>query len=212
MNNSATRQNKWTEEHDSILKERFHTEYLQDIADDMGFSRSTVQQHARKLGLRKADPRERNKDIRAFVELEFHNLTYKEMAKRTGLNDYTIFKIARELGLVRTREKWNENIGTGLRETYRSERRRVMFGLDQRTKWKVVCNRKKIRLRHKLKEQGYIVAKGGHTVYYTDDIVRRPKRERNGEKLGFTFMPLPAAQSVEETGEDQHLHTGAAVD
>lgn len=212
MTNSTIKQNRWTEEHDAILTERFHTEYLQDIADDMGFSRSTVQQHAKILGLRKADPRERNKDIRAFVELEFHNLTYKEMAKRTGLNDYTIFKIARELGLVRTREKWNENIGTGLREAYRSERRRVMFGLDQRTKWKVVCNRKKIRLRHKLKEQGYIVAKGGHSVYYTDDIVRRPIRERNGEKLGFKFMPLPAAQSVEETGEDQHLHTGAAVD
>lgn len=210
--NIKTTQGRWNSDHDAILMERFHTDYLQDIADEIGFSRSTVQEHARRLGLRKEDPRQRNSDIRAFVGMEFHNLTYKEMAKRTGLNEYTIFKIARELGLVRTREKWNENISSGLRESYKSERARVMFGLEQKTNWKVVCNRKKIRLRHKLKSLGYIVAKGDTDVYYTDDTDRHPQRERNGEKLGFTFMPLSVAECAEETGEDQHLRPCTAVD
>lgn len=212
-NNSYTPQARWNSQHDEMLKERFHSEYIQDIADEMGFSRSTVQAHAKKLGLRKEDPRKRNRDVRAFVEMEFHNLTYKEMAKQTGLREYTIFKIGRELGLVRTREKWNENIGKGLHRSYESERRRVMFGLEQRTNWKVVCNRKKIRLRHKLKSHGYIVDKGDSNVYYTDDTRRHPIRERNGEKLGFKFMPLPVYECVEETGEDQHLQPcTAAVD
>lgn len=197
--NPRTKAKKWTAEHDSILQERFDTDYVQDIADDLGFSRSTVHHHARQLGLAKRDPRRRNRDVRAFVEMEYHNLTLKEMAKRTGLNKYTIFRITRELGLSRTREKWNENISKACSEVYKSERRRVMFGLDQRTNLKVVSNKRKIRLRHKLKEHGYIVAKGDHTVYYTDDLVRHPIRERNGERLGFKFKPLPA-QSMEETG------------
>ncbi len=210
--NTKTTPGRWNAEHDEILKERFHTDYIQDIADEIGFSRSTVHEHARKLGLRKADPRQRNKDIRAFVEMEFDNLTYKEMSKRTGLNEYTIFKIARELGLTRTREKWNENIGKGCRETFQRERRRAIFGLNQETRWKIGCNRKKVRLRHKLREHGYIVAKGDNTVYYTDDLERHPIRERNGEKLGLRFMPLPAAECPEETGDDQHLRPCGAVD
>lgn len=75
---------KWTTEHDDILKERFHSDYIHEIANDMGFSRSTVQEHARQLGLRKNDASQRNNDARAFVRMEYDNLSYKEMAKRTG--------------------------------------------------------------------------------------------------------------------------------
>lgn len=189
---------KWNEEHDSILQERFQTDSLQDIADDLGFSRSTVQEHARQLGLRKEDPTRRNLDIREFIIMEYDNLTIKEMAKRTGFHKDTIGNIARSLGLRRTRPKWNENIRKARVETIKSERRRVVFGLEQRTRLKVVSNPQKHYLRQKMRQFGYIAAKGSNTVYYTDDTDRRPIRERNGERLGFKFKPLPA-QCAEET-------------
>lgn len=189
---------KWTDEHDSILKERFQTNYLHEIADELGFSRSTVQEHARQLGLRKNDARQRNSDVREFVMMEYENLSFKEMAKRTGLHHDTIGKIARKLGLRRTRHHWNGNIRKARIETIKSERRRVVFGLDQRTNLKVVCNKQKLYLRQKMRQHGYIAAMGSNTIYYTDDTERHPIRERNGERLGFKFKPLPA-QCAEET-------------
>lgn len=209
---SRTTTERWTPEHDEILRERFHGEYIQDIADDLGFSRSTVNVHARRLGLRKENPKQRNKDVREFVRMEFENLTYREMAERTGLNDYTIFKIASEMGLSRTKDKWKEHISRGRKEVYKKERRRVIFGMDQKTRLKVVSNKKKHRLRHKLRKHGYIVAKGDNTVYYTDSLECHPIRERNGEKLGLRFKPLPSVLSPEETGEDQHLRPCGTVD
>lgn len=210
--NPTTKIQKWTEEHDSILKERFETEYLHDIARAMGFSRSTVQEHARQLGLSKREQRKRNSDIREFVEMEHENMTYKEMAKRAGVHRVTVWKIANELGLKRSRDKWNDHIRKSRIERIKSEKRRIMFGLEQRTKLKVVCNKSKHYLRQKLRQFGYVADKGSNTVYYTDDTVRKPIRERNGERLGFIFKPLPSYLCTEETGEDQHLRPCEAVD
>lgn len=191
--NPRKKAQKWTIEHDEILKSRFHSEYVHDIADDMGFSRSTVQEHARQLGLRKKGANERNHDIKAFVKKEYDNLSYREMARRTRLHTVTIYKIAKELGLSSSRQRTNENIRRARNETIRSERRRIMFGLEQRTNLKVVCNLKKLYLRQKMRQCGYIAARGGNTIYYTKYTVRRPIRERNGRNLGFEFKPLDNA-------------------
>lgn len=196
--NQTKKIQKWNGEHDSILRERFQTDCLQDIADDLGFSRSTVQEHARQLGLRKEDPTRRNLDIREFIKMEYDNLSFGEMAKRTGFHVDTIGKIARSLGLRRTRPQWNENIRKARVATIQSERRRVIFGLEQRTKLKVVSNPQKHYLRQKMRQFGYIADIGSNTLYYTDVTDRRPIRERNGERLGFKFKPLPA-QCAEET-------------
>lgn len=196
--NQTKKIQKWNGEHDSILRERFQTDCLQDIADDLGFSRSTVQEHARQLGLRKEDPTRRNLDIREFIKMEYDNLSFGEMAKRTGFHVDTIGKIARSLGLRRTRPQWNENIRKARVATIQSERRRVIFGLEQRTKLKVVSNPQKHYLRQKMRQFGYIADIGSNTLYYTDGTDRRPIRERNGERLGFKFKPLPA-QCAEET-------------
>jgi hypothetical protein len=54
----------WTPDHDDILKERFHTDCLHDIASHIGCTRSTSSRHARRLGLRKETPSGRNRDAR----------------------------------------------------------------------------------------------------------------------------------------------------
>ena len=50
----------WTPDHDDILKERFHTDCLHDIASHIGCTRSTISRHARRLGLWKETPSGRN--------------------------------------------------------------------------------------------------------------------------------------------------------
>lgn len=194
---------KWTDEDTRILREGFQTCSLDELARTLDCCVTTVSKHARKLGLKKDNPSGRNYDARAFILMEYDNLTYKEMAERTGLAYNTICRITSELGLRRTNEQKYANLSKSRRELYKSERRRVIWGLDQKTNLKVVSNKERLNLRQKLRRCGYIVIKGDNTIYYTDDLVRRPVREANGEKLGLRFMPLqdnndPSAMALAE--------------
>ena len=192
-----TKRTVWTPDHDEILKVRFHTDYLHDIASHIGCTRSTVCRHARRLGLKKKNPSGRNRDARAFILMEYPNLAYQEMAERTGLNKHTITRIARELGLERTEEQLRDIRSRRRKELIQKERRRIIFGLDQRTNIKVVSNNQKIRLRD------------GHTFFYYPGLRRHPVKEANGKTLGFTFLPLPTA-CAEET-EDYSASPAASA-
>ncbi len=198
---TTTKRTLWTPDHDDILKERFHTDCLHDIASHIGCTCSTVSNHARRLGLRKNSPSGRNSDARSFVLIEYPNLSYQEMAERTGLHTETIRIIARELGLERTPEQLRKIRSRRRKELIQKERRRIIFGLDQKTNIKVVSNHQKIRLRGSLKRLGYILGTDGHTFYYYPGLRRHPIKESNGRALGFTFLPLPTA-CTEETIHD----------
>ena len=198
---TTTKRTLWTPDHDDILKERFHTDCLHDIASHIGCTCSTVSNHARRLGLRKNSPSGRNSDARSFVLIEYPNLSYQEMAERTGLHRETIRIIARELGLERTPEQLRKIRSRRRKELIQKERRRIIFGLDQKTNIKVVSNHQKIRLRGSLKRLGYILGTDGHTFYYYPGLRRHPIKESNGRALGFTFLPLPTA-CTEETERD----------
>ena len=198
---TTTKRTLWTPDHDDILKERFHTDCLHDIASHIGCTCSTVSNHARRLGLKKISPSGRNSDARSFVLIEYPNLSYQEMAERTGLHRETIRIIARELGLMRTPEQLREIRSRRRKELIQKERRRIIFGLDQKTNIKVVSNHQKIRLRGSLKRLGYIIGTDGHTFYYYPGLRRHPIKESNGRALGFTFLPLPTA-CTEETIHD----------
>ena len=198
---TTTKRTLWTPDHDDILKERFHTDCLHDIASHIGCTCSTVSNHARRLGLKKISPSGRNSDARSFVLIEYPNLSYQEMAERTGLHRETIRIIARELGLERTPEQLRKIRSRRRKELIQKERRRIIFGLDQKTNIKVVSNHQKIRLRGSLKRLGYILGTDGHTFYYYPGLRRHPIKESNGRALGFTFLPLPTA-CTEETIQD----------
>lgn len=198
---TTTKRTLWTPDHDDILKERFHTDCLHDIASHIGCTCSTVSNHARRLGLRKISPSGHNSDARSFVLIEYPNLSYQEMAERTGLHRETIRIIARELGLERTKKQLREIRSRRRKELIQKERRRIIFGLDQKTNIKVVSNHQKIRLRGSLKRLGYILGTDGHTFYYYPGLRRHPIKESNGRALGFTFLPLPTA-CTEETIHD----------
>lgn len=198
---TSAKRTLWTPDHDDILKERFHTDCLHDIASHIGCTCSTVSSHARRLGLRKISPSGRNSDARSFVLIEYPNLSYQEMAERTGLHRETIRIIARELGLERTPEQLRKIRSRRRKELIQKERRRIIFGLDQKTNIKVVSNHQKIRLRGSLKRLGYIIGTDGHTFYYYPGLRRHPVKESNGRALGFTFLPLPTA-CTEETIHD----------
>lgn len=129
--------------------------------------------------------------------MEFDSLSYAEMAERLNMSTVTVWKIAKELGLVRTEEQKRANLSRIRTELIKAERRRVIWGIDQKTDLKVVCNRPRLSLKRKLRQCGYIVTPDENIVYYDEGLKRRPRREANGIKLGLKFMPLPVENNIE---------------
>lgn len=65
------------------------------------------------------------------------------------------------------------------RETVKAEKRRVLFGLDQKTKLKVVAApHGKWSHKHTLKKRGYKVERGSRVVYYDQNTNRSERAER----------------------------------
>lgn len=189
----------WTTEDDNILREQFRTTRTKDIARELGCDMSTVNYHARKLGLSKENSCNRNDEVRRLLKQNHLSMSYSEIARRTGVTRTTVCLVARKLGIKHTYEQKCAKIRNGLNEAYKKERRRILYGLEQKTGWKIGCNKARNNLRRKLKKEGYIVDEYDiNILYYTDDLIRHPMREQNGEALGLRIMPLPD-ESAEET-------------
>lgn len=68
-------------------------------------------------------------------------------------------------------------------QTVASEKRRVLFGLPQKTKLKVVpAPPGKASFRHTMRKRGYIIARGGKTVYYDESTNRSEKTEKTAKE------------------------------
>lgn len=78
-------------------------------------------------------------------------------------------------------------------ETLQRERRRVLYGFEQRTRLRVVVQPKaKCCLRSNMKcKFGYIPDKGNpNVIYYDENTVRRPVMEDHIRKFGVEVKPL----------------------
>lgn len=119
---------------------------------------------------------------------EFSNF---EIAEKLKVSLSTIKRIIREQSFSRTREE-SESIRRRTRkELIRAERRRAIFGLDQKTDIKVFTNRERNNLKYCLKRKRYkFLQRGDNTAYYDDNTARHPPYEERGRKLGLKFKQL----------------------
>lgn len=100
----------------------------------------------------------------------------------------------KRLGKKKNRERIRKS-AEGRRQTVKAEKRRVLFGLDQKTKLKVVAApRVKISYRHLLKKRGYIVLKGRREIFYAETTNRSELSElRASQKCRLEFKKLETA-------------------
>ncbi|MBP3245572.1 MAG: hypothetical protein J6M59_10795 [Bacteroidaceae bacterium] len=79
------------------------------------------------------------------------------------------------------------------RQTVKRERRRLIFGLEQRTKMKLHINgfderqRRKTSHRYLFKKRGYIVERGGNVMYWDENTSRSTQMEANAPLYGLTI-------------------------
>lgn len=78
------------------------------------------------------------------------------------------------------------------KKTVLAEKRRVLFGLPQRTKLKVVASpRNKVAYRYTLKKRGYIVSKAAKDIFYNESTNRSEIVERTAQvKYRFSIKEL----------------------
>jgi hypothetical protein len=70
------------------------------------------------------------------------------------------------------------------KKTVLAEKRRVLFGLDQKTKLKVVAApHAKNAFRYTLKKRGYVIGRGENTIYYDINTQRSKTCERTALKI-----------------------------
>lgn len=120
-------------------------------------------------------------------------LSFGDIAERLGISRRSVIRVAAQWNIYRTPEEITLLRSKGRINLIRKERRRITFGLDQKSRLKVVHNPERKKLRFLLKRKGYIVTPGDNKVYYPNEKVRKYEYEIKGKSLGLKFYPLEAA-------------------
>lgn len=140
------------------------------------------------FGLKKMKATDPASDTARMIAEYWDCCTLPQIAVKCGCSISTVKRVAASLGLRCPKDKRRERITTGINERHRSENRRILFGLEQKTKRKLVKNDARNALRKKLRAAGYIVSRGSNTIFIPDGLKRLVRREQNACKLGFHFF------------------------
>lgn len=116
-------------------------------------------------------------------------ISYGDMAALLGISRRSVMRIAAQWNIYRTPEQTRLIMSNSRKELIKKEKRRVTFGLEQKTRLKVFSNKERHKLRYLLKRKGYVVIPGNNIVYYPNERIRKHDYEIRGRKLGLKFQP-----------------------
>lgn len=92
-------------------------------------------------------------------------------------------------------EEWKEKISKSVKKQFADEKRRVLFGLEQKTNRKVIKAPKfKCELRFRMRKLGYIIPRGSNTAYWNEETKRNESKERTAAKYGIRVEQWIEAQ------------------
>lgn len=179
------------------LKENFCHTKNQELADELGISPRSVVRMARTLGLWKTGE---------FVAVMQQNAA--EHAARTnrasggnaGTKNLLVYgKAYRFKKGERQKDKMSaeafdamhRHIGEQRKKTIKAEKRRVLFGLEQKTKLRVVqVPKEKICLRNGLRKKGYEIARASNEAFITAATHRSEVMEARAMSMGISFTSI----------------------
>lgn len=184
-----------------IIKHYKHTKN-RDIQERFGIGESTLHRLARKHGLKKSKQFARkvqreNAEIGFAVCEEYgiyeQNAEYarEQWRQRKERGETLGFKKGesnKDRMSPRKFKAMMERTHEKRRESIRKDRLRIKWGLEQKTRMKLVHNRDRTIYRHLLKRKGYIVERGCRTVYFDKNTQRSAVMERRASTKGLTVM------------------------
>lgn len=190
------------------LREHFRNTRNAEIAERLGISETSVHRLARLWGLTKT-PRFMRKCQRATADAakasHLRNGTYPPKGYRIPRSEEFQFRPgvsgAERLGKRKERRRV-EKSAESRRRTLKEERARALFGLERRTRLRVVrLPRYVARQRYYLRSRGYVIDNGSFVVYYTPETRRSPSFEARTRAscpryVHFEFKPIQDREAV----------------
>lgn len=183
-----------TQEQLEWFRDNFDHTRNQELADHLGTSPRCVTRMARELGLWKT------KEFVAAMQRnasEHGARTNRLMGGNAGaVNLIKYGKATRFKPGTTQRDRMSPEAyeamlvkrGAARKELFKKERRRVVFGLEQKTNLRVVqCPREKVLLRLNLRRHGYEIARASNEATVTNETRRSIKMEARAEKMGIRF-------------------------
>ena len=171
---------KATREQIAEVERLFPTTNSQELADRMGISLYKLQYIARSHGIYKTHEymsRIRTESMRAVYERDKDTEKGQHWFKK-GYDFRERFGDKADEMMKKSSDKLNA--------ARRADRRRVLFGLPQRYKFKIGGGgRKRVHQRYRLRQLGYYVDKGSNVCYYDANTKRSLVLEER--YLGLTF-------------------------
>ena len=178
----------WMEEHFAHTKN-------EEVARYLGVSRRTAVRLARGMGLEKSAEFARAMQANAVEHAVRANRGQGNAGKANLLKYGKAYRFKPGMGnkdrlsAEALSEMYRRSAETRKRMVM-AERRRVAFGLEQRTALRVVkAPKAKIYLRHELRKRGYVVAHASSDATITTDTRRSATLEQRAEKMGIRFYP-----------------------
>ena len=190
-----------TESQEKWLRLHFKHTKNAEIAARLGISESAVHRYARLWGLVKTKAFRRSTQLNAAAkakESHLRNGTYPPKGYRIPGSEKAGFKkgVTPLQRLGKRREKARiEKAAATRRETIRRDKARILFGLEQKTKMRLISQPHYIACqRYYLRKRGYIVERGSLVAYYTDETRRSEEYETRTKDahryVHFTFLPI----------------------
>ena len=176
-----------------LLRHFKHTRN-EDILARLGISASTLYRIVRELGLGKS-PQHLKKcqehAARKARESHLANGTYPPKGYVIPGSENYRFKPGESNKDRMGKEAFKEmhrRIGESRKETLKKEKRRVLFGLEQKTGLRVIqCPKEKISLRNNLRKHGYEIARASNEAFITAATHRSEVMERRAMTMGISF-------------------------
>lgn len=192
--NTSTKKIELTPQLERWLIRHFKHTKNDVIMERFGLSHSTLHRFARALGLTKTRQfikKTQQECATAAKESHLRNGTYPPKGFRIPKSDYNRFKpgVTPEMRLGKKRNQERiAKAAASRRETVRKERSRIIFGFDQKTKLKLVHNRKRAIYRYALKKRGYLVERGGREAKVIETTIRSEIVEQRAAKHGIIII------------------------
>lgn len=168
-----------------------------EVAEHLGISHRTVVRIAREMGLAKLPEFTKAMQQNASEHAARRNRANGGNAGAKNLliygKAYQFKKGERQKDKMSAEafDAMHRHIGEQRKKTFKAEKRRVIFGLEQKTKLRVVqAPKEKICLRNGLRKKGYEIARASNEAFITAATHRSEVMERRAISMGISFTSI----------------------
>lgn len=157
------------------------------LSEMLQVSVSSIRRKAKEMQLLKSSVGGNRFEKWNIVEEMFGKHSNREIARAAHVSERTVRRICKRLELELTQDERGKLVSEGVLKGIKSEKRRILFGLEQRTDRFIGKDKARNRMWHLLAEKGYVVIRGSMTVYCSDTMRRHEHIEAYAVSLGFTI-------------------------